>query len=83
MDTLAGRAADARVFASARQFILVDKHARHTEALALEGVGLGGQIQVGSRTHFRGLGQLDPGLQAPEIPTGVRIVGDHYIQHFQ
>ncbi|MNI58410.1 hypothetical protein D3C73_1135220 [compost metagenome] len=83
MDALTGRAADAGVFAGARQFILVDKHARHTEALALEGIGLGGEIQVGGRAHFRGLGDLDPGLQAPEIPTGIAIVGHHHIQHFQ
>ncbi len=83
MDALTGRAADAGVFAGAGQFILVDKHARHAEALALEGIGLGSQIQIGSRTHFRGLGQLHPGLQAPQIATGIGIVGHYHVEHFQ
>ncbi|MNF69415.1 hypothetical protein D3C84_512980 [compost metagenome] len=83
MDALTGRAADAGVLAGARQFILVDKHARHTEALALEGIGLGSQLKVGGRTHFRCLGQLHPGLHAPQIPTGLAIVGHHHVQHFQ
>ena len=83
MDALTGRAADAGVFAGAGQFILVDKHARHTEALALEGIGLGCQLQIGSRTHFGSLGQLHPGLHAPQIATGVGIVGHYHIQHFQ
>ncbi len=52
MDALTGRAADAGVVAGAGQFILVDKHARHAEAFALEGIGLGGQIQIRRRTHF-------------------------------
>ncbi len=83
MDALTGRAADTGVFAGAGQFIFVDKHARHAEALALEGIGLGSQLQIGSRTHFGGFGQLDPGLHAPQITASVGIVGDHYIQHFQ
>ncbi|MNE06940.1 hypothetical protein D3C80_995400 [compost metagenome] len=62
MDALAGRAADAGVLAGAGQFILVDKHARHAEALALEGIRLGGQLKIRGRAHFRGLGDLDPGL---------------------
>ncbi len=83
VDALTGRAADAGVLAGAGQFILVDKHARHAEALALEGLGLGGQIQIGRRAHLGRLGQLHPGLHAPQIATGVGIVGHHHVQHGQ
>ncbi|MNT32938.1 hypothetical protein D3C72_1688440 [compost metagenome] len=83
MDALAGRATDAGVLAGAGQFILVDKHARHAEALALEGIRLGGQLKVGGWTHLGSLGQLHPGLHAPQIATGVGIVGDHHVEHFQ
>ncbi|MNQ93751.1 hypothetical protein D3C85_1092330 [compost metagenome] len=83
MDALAGRAADAGVLAGASQFILVDEHARHAEALALEGGGTGGEIQVGGRANLGSLGDLDPGLHPPEIATGVGIVGHHHIEHFQ
>ncbi len=83
MDALTSRAADAGVFAGAGQFILVDKHARHAEPLALEGIGLGGQPQIGSRTHLGRLGDLEPGLHAPQIATGIAIVGHHHIEHFQ
>ncbi|MNF56879.1 hypothetical protein D3C84_383820 [compost metagenome] len=83
MDALAGRATDAGILAGASQLILVDKHARHAEALALEGVGLGGELKVGGRAHFRGLGDRHPGLHTPEIATGVGIVRHHHIEHFQ
>ncbi|RMT90602.1 hypothetical protein ALP39_04883 [Pseudomonas marginalis pv. marginalis] len=83
VDPLPGRAADAGLFAGAGVGVGIDVHARYAQALAHEVVGCCGQLHVRRRAHVGDAGDRHPGLQAPQVATGVGVLGDHHVEHFQ
>ncbi len=88
LDTLPGRATDTRVLAGPRFGVGVHIHPRHAKPLPRQrlpcrgGVGRR-QRQVGLGPHCRRVWNLNPGLNTPEVATGVRIVGDDDIEHLE
>lgn len=83
VDALPGRATDSWRGAGTGIRVGVDEHAGHAEAFAGEGLGVGGQRRVGRRTHRGHAGDRHPGLQAPQVATGIGILGDHDVEDFQ
>ncbi|MCY1414768.1 hypothetical protein D9M71_302270 [compost metagenome] len=80
---MASRATDARCFGGAGFRVGVDVHARDAEFLAFERIAIRGQRGIGLRAYRRRFRDRYPGLQAPQVATGVRVIGHHHVEHFE
>ena len=82
-DALPGGAADARCFGCAGLGVGIDIHARYAKAFAGQCFAAGIELCIGGRTHRSHTRNRYPGLQAPQVSTGISIFSDDHIEHFE